>query len=282
MLAALVYSMPNLNWMDPKDHTELFSGCGSVTRGELQEGRSVFAYDIEYNREFMDIMSPQGYALAIFAVLNTKRAGGLTLAPVCSTWVFMSRGSTLRSRARPLGSGKGSCRTGSIMAARCAILILLAAARGVVLGVGATQRVLVPISPPHPACFEPHQGFQETYSDGRLWCAFAETNLAVYRTDEWPNPNRLSLGEPKTFWVCSLEVFRLESFKSSHLWRACSWLCWFAKILILVSTKRVSGGSVLELRHESDSGWPNTPMGPHRVVSTLFDLRVTNKIGRTW
>ncbi|CAK9017446.1 unnamed protein product [Durusdinium trenchii] len=76
MLAALVYSMPNLNWMDPKDHTELFSGCGSVTRGELQEGRSVFAYDIEYNREFMDIMSPQGYALAIFAVLNTKRAGG--------------------------------------------------------------------------------------------------------------------------------------------------------------------------------------------------------------
>ena len=36
MLAALVYSMPNLNWMDPKDHTELFSGCGSVTRGELQ------------------------------------------------------------------------------------------------------------------------------------------------------------------------------------------------------------------------------------------------------
>ena len=58
-------------------------------RFSLEEGRSVFAYDIEYNREFMDIMSPQGYALAIFAVLNTKRAGGLTLAPVCSTWVFM-------------------------------------------------------------------------------------------------------------------------------------------------------------------------------------------------
>ncbi|CAK9072735.1 Uncharacterized protein SCF082_LOCUS35732 [Durusdinium trenchii] len=119
--------MPNLNWAEPKDHTELFSGCASVTRGEMQEGRSVFAYDIVYNSEFMDIMTPQGFALAIYAVLNTKRAGGLTLAPVCSTWVFMSRGSTLRSRARPLGSGKGSCHIGSVMAARCAILLLLAA-----------------------------------------------------------------------------------------------------------------------------------------------------------
>ena len=153
-------------------------GPGSTCcRLVLEEGRSVFAYDIVYNSEFMDIMTPQGFALAIYAVLNTKRAGGLTLAPVCSTWVFMffccalttffvsmislvsigyrqpttnvyiymilydsmiisymrlrrplrSRGSTLRSRARPLGSGKGSCHIGSAMAARCAILLLLAA-----------------------------------------------------------------------------------------------------------------------------------------------------------
>ncbi|CAK8999735.1 unnamed protein product [Durusdinium trenchii] len=74
MLASLIYGMPNLNWAEPKDHTELFSGCASVTRGEMQEGRSVFAYDIVYNSEFMDIMTPQGFALAIYAVLNTKRA----------------------------------------------------------------------------------------------------------------------------------------------------------------------------------------------------------------
>lgn len=40
----------------------------------------------------MDILSDKGYALATYLVLNTKRGGALTLAPVCSTWVFVRSG----------------------------------------------------------------------------------------------------------------------------------------------------------------------------------------------
>lgn len=36
MLVALVYSLPGLDWSNPTDHAELFSGTMSVTIGELE------------------------------------------------------------------------------------------------------------------------------------------------------------------------------------------------------------------------------------------------------
>ena len=41
-----------------------------------------------------------------------------------------SRGSTLRTKARPLGSDTGATHAGNVMAARCAVLLCIAAARG--------------------------------------------------------------------------------------------------------------------------------------------------------
>ncbi|CAL1153538.1 unnamed protein product [Cladocopium goreaui] len=79
----------------------------------------------------MDITSDRGFTLSLYSLLNTKRGGGCTLAPVCSSWVFVSRGSTHRTKASPLGSRKGSTEVGNIMAARVAILLLIAASRGI-------------------------------------------------------------------------------------------------------------------------------------------------------
>ena len=55
----------------------------------MQEGRQCSAFDLTYNAEWMDILSDKGFTLATYLVLNTRRGGGLTLAPVCSTWVFL-------------------------------------------------------------------------------------------------------------------------------------------------------------------------------------------------
>ena len=121
----------------------------------------------------MDITSDRGFALSLYSILNTKRGGGCTLAPVCSSCVFVklacyyskflvatdldysflykhhmkfpdhvqstrpsspqprSRGSTHRTKASPLGSRKGATEVGNIMAARVAILLLVAASRGI-------------------------------------------------------------------------------------------------------------------------------------------------------
>ena len=37
ILVSLLYSMPYLTWTDETDHAELFSGCMSVTRAEVEE-----------------------------------------------------------------------------------------------------------------------------------------------------------------------------------------------------------------------------------------------------
>lgn len=45
--------------------------------------------DLEYDPDWMDICSPRGFILAMYAVLTTRKGGGCTLAPVCSSWVFV-------------------------------------------------------------------------------------------------------------------------------------------------------------------------------------------------
>ena len=36
LIVSLIFQMPGLKWDSPVDHTELFSGCMTVTQGEIQ------------------------------------------------------------------------------------------------------------------------------------------------------------------------------------------------------------------------------------------------------
>ncbi len=58
----------------------------------FKEGRKCAAYDVDYDPKFMDILKPEGYAHALYQVLRLKPGSSLTLAPVCSSWVWMSFG----------------------------------------------------------------------------------------------------------------------------------------------------------------------------------------------
>ncbi|CAK8998358.1 unnamed protein product [Durusdinium trenchii] len=104
----------------------------AVTLAQLEDNKRCAALDLEYGGRCMDFMTPEGFVNAVFQVLRLSPGSSLTLAPVCSTWVWVSRGSTKRSRALPLGNtGAPSVRLGNLMVGRCALLLLLAAARGV-------------------------------------------------------------------------------------------------------------------------------------------------------
>ena len=57
----------------------------------LQENNHrCLVYDRDYDGRFMDILSPEGYVHALFQVLQIKPGGSCTLAPVCSSFVWMS------------------------------------------------------------------------------------------------------------------------------------------------------------------------------------------------
>ena len=110
---------------------ELFAGKMSVTRAEWAEHRRAVPFEIKLDAGNMDILSSAGYANALFQICNLKPGSGCLSAPVCSSWVFMSRGSTLRTRGRPLGRDNSECvEQGNTMTARVLILMVLAAAKG--------------------------------------------------------------------------------------------------------------------------------------------------------
>ena len=50
-----------------------------------------------------DIISPLGQLLVLQVLLRTKLGGGLLAAPVCSTWIWLTRSTTMRSVDYPLG-----------------------------------------------------------------------------------------------------------------------------------------------------------------------------------
>lgn len=132
ILVALIFSCPGLNWKEGIQHFETFAGAKSVTCGELEAGRSAVPFELVDDPFTQDILTPEGFTNAIFNTLRLEEGSGLFQAPVCSTWVFMSRGSTLRSNSRPLGrTDSQKVHDGNIMTSRCMILCILAAAKGV-------------------------------------------------------------------------------------------------------------------------------------------------------
>lgn len=55
----------------------------------MQENRRAVPFDVKYNGETMDLLSPLGFSNALYHTLNLDLGAGATSAPVCSTFVFM-------------------------------------------------------------------------------------------------------------------------------------------------------------------------------------------------
>lgn len=57
-----------------------------------KDGKVCFAMDLDYGGarpEYMDILTPEGMVQAMYAILKLRPGATCTLAPVCSTWVWL-------------------------------------------------------------------------------------------------------------------------------------------------------------------------------------------------
>ncbi|CAL1133886.1 unnamed protein product [Cladocopium goreaui] len=105
---------------------EFFAGCKSICNGFRQHGMTAVSFEIE-DRAIEDMLSGIGFAYAISLVLRLRRTAGLCwLAPVCSTWVWINRSTSGRSRERPLGAVHlAQVANANCMVSRCCILALV-------------------------------------------------------------------------------------------------------------------------------------------------------------
>ena len=134
------------------DHVEYFAGCMAVTRALIGSGRSCVGYEILRDAEGMDILGDIGFLNALALALRVRGGGGILAAPVCSTWVYMNRGTSRRSVANPHGDGRVlQVREANCMVSRVMLLCYVAAARG----------LLFVVEQPTGSLMEKHAAFQE-------------------------------------------------------------------------------------------------------------------------
>ena len=106
---------------------ELFAGCHSICNGVRRLGLSAVSLDFSTVSYYDDINSTTGFLRALTYVIGLLPMGLLWLAPPCSSWVFMSRGSTHRTHESPLGNlAFEKVRAANMQVSRVVLLVLMA------------------------------------------------------------------------------------------------------------------------------------------------------------
>ena len=88
-----------------QDFVEVFAGSAVISSGLRSLGFRGASLDLRTSAHH-DVLTPSGVLLLLQQVLLLRPGGILWRAPPCSTWVFMSRGSTGRSMEQPWGNAQ--------------------------------------------------------------------------------------------------------------------------------------------------------------------------------
>ena len=109
---------------------ELFAGEQAISKA-IRKDFPAASFDKRYDLN-QDLATTTGFALALNLVLRILNHGMLWTAPVCSSWVWISRSRTGRSTLNASGNLKHlSVRTANRMVDFTVLLIVVAYARGV-------------------------------------------------------------------------------------------------------------------------------------------------------
>jgi hypothetical protein len=127
-------------------------------------------YDINDRGVQNDLCSVIGFFIALRGILKVRRGGLLWGGVPCGPFVFISSGTTKRTRANPEGDGAVECvRIGNVLAARFCLLALVGICRGVWFCVEQPASSVMPYFPPMKALLDfGDMNIMQTFST-RLW-----------------------------------------------------------------------------------------------------------------
>jgi len=85
------------------DFLELFAGCRRLTDAFIAAGWQGCAMDVKYGAILYNFYTPVGKAQLLKNALRLRAFGLCHASPVCSTYVWMSRSTSKRSKSDPYG-----------------------------------------------------------------------------------------------------------------------------------------------------------------------------------
>ena len=119
------------------DAVEYFSGTATIVGSFMANGRKALEFDYIHNPIFQSLTSGPGFLTAVLYAMMIVPGGLAHFATICSTWVFLSRSTTGRSRLFPYGTPDepGMCtsniREGNMQVGRMVLLVMLLRTRQV-------------------------------------------------------------------------------------------------------------------------------------------------------
>ena len=129
------------------DLLELFAGVGELSSAFAESGCRSATYDLSRDAN-EDMLTTGGWLKALRQVLRLKIGAVLWCGTPCSTWIFLSRGSTGRSTLNPLGRPLVQCVSdANILASRVCLLCIVAFARGASWAMEQPASSLLPLHP---------------------------------------------------------------------------------------------------------------------------------------
>ena len=104
VLAALLVTLQHAfhDALEPVDFEEEFAGRHKISAACFEAGLRVICRDREMSRH-LDVLTGVGFLAALQGLRRLRRQGLYWSAPPCSTWVWVSRGSSGRSLCRVRG-----------------------------------------------------------------------------------------------------------------------------------------------------------------------------------
>ena len=99
------------------DTNEFFSGMQAWSSAMRDHGLVTNTFELCDDEE-QNMLTPEGFCLAVKSILETRAAGLNLFAVVCSCWTFLNRGTSGRNPLRPLGNqGLRYVREANVMVA---------------------------------------------------------------------------------------------------------------------------------------------------------------------
>ena len=187
--------------MVPLDFVEFFAGQQAVTLAMREAALAAAVFELKLDPLGQNMLTTLGFANAVTLCLTLKPGSGSLLAPVCSSWTFMNRGTSKRSIAVPYGaSGVESVKQGNVMVARCVLLLILLAGRGCWWVLGQPRRSLLQ---EHPA-FQHLVSVCPVYRHRIQMCHYGGNS----RKSTWLYSNAA--------WIADVDAFRTHDLPATH------------------------------------------------------------------
>ena len=165
----------------------------AVTRAWVNSGYKALAVERNFDSA-LDFLSDSGFCCSMLCCLYLRWGAAALAAPVCSSWIVISRGTTRRVWCAPVGDTSVKCvRDGNVMVSRLVILLYGLQA------LGCTWVVEQPMS----SLMSMHRRWQEMYLNRlKVW------STHIYMSDYGGESAKPSLLYSPVPWLHDIQMFR--------------------------------------------------------------------------